>query len=137
MRLATYCYIGITKLWSMLMVEEDNFCCMDIDNIIYNAWSSGLKCSTKWFQKCFLNLDLMVDSDELKLMIGMEFYRCGNQWKNLFKLLEWKVWISLLQDRINATKWYLTSDVKILNWWLFEIWLLNKYLEIHQCYIYT
>jgi len=42
----------------------------------------------------------MVDSDKFKSMIGMEFHRHGNRWKKkcLFKLLEWKVWTSLLGD---------------------------------------
>jgi len=38
MRLATYGYIGITKLWSLLVVEEDNICYMDIDSVKYNGY---------------------------------------------------------------------------------------------------
>jgi len=36
-RLATYSYIEITKLWSLLVVEEDNICYMDIGNVMYNG----------------------------------------------------------------------------------------------------
>jgi len=37
MRLATYSCIGITKLWSSLVVEEGDICCMDIGNVMYNG----------------------------------------------------------------------------------------------------
>jgi len=38
MRLAILIVIGITKLQSLLVVEEDNICCMDIGNVMHNGY---------------------------------------------------------------------------------------------------